>query len=116
TNPWRRSTAAEADLRTTRTGRLRRHLVGATHGLDLGPYLGEPLHVGDRPAHGGHSERGLLVGHAGLAVVVDRPGREVTHEDVEDLVDDRVVELGDRRLFENELAVDDEREHLGQGE
>ena len=52
----------------------------------------------------------------GCAVQGDGVAREVAHQHVEDGVDRVGVEVGQRRLLEDQLSVDDEREELAQGE
>jgi hypothetical protein len=57
--------------------------------------------------------RHLLLGARRLAVELERELRHVAHQEGEDLIQQVVRDLVDRRVLEDQLGVDNERENLG---
>jgi len=76
------------------------------------PYPAEAVGIGDRFADRAHRPVLLSLCGARLAVQRNSIRTEVTDLEVEDLVDDVAVDVRQRRLFENQLAVDDQREQM----
>src|SRR5882757_6881924 len=88
------------------------HLVDAVVGLDPLPDPIEALGVGYRLAD--RADRPVLLRLRRGRLAVQRNGirAEVADLEVEDLVNDVVVNPGQRGLLEDELPVDDEREQV----
>ncbi len=103
--------------RPSRHGRgLSLHLVRAREPPHLRPDAARSARR--RPPACAPLERPRLLGlgRGRPAVQRDRVGREVADEDVEDLVERVVGEAAQRRLLEDQAAVDDQGEELAEGE
>src|SRR5439155_4029055 len=94
-----------------------RHLVRPTQRRHLlAPHPVVPLRLVPGLPDPPPAARHLLVGARRLAVELERELRHVAHQEGEDLIQQVVWDLVDRRVLEDQLGVYDERENLAAGQ